>query len=66
MHGTTLRKHFQKLLHEPAGSKHLGKLCLLSPQKKLELVNHVIEFERKVSSNNYEYPQTGIQFCGLE
>ena len=41
---TTLRRHLQKLLQKPTGSKHLGKLCLLGPEKELELVNHITEF----------------------
>ena len=44
---TTLRRHLQKPLQKPTGSKHLGKLCLLSPEEELELVNHITEFERK-------------------
>ena len=44
---TTLRRQLQKLLHKPDGSKHLGKLCLLGPDKELELINHIAEFERK-------------------
>ena len=47
VHRTTLRRHLQKLLHKPARSKHLGKMCLLGPEKELELVNHITEFERK-------------------
>ena len=44
---TTLRRHLQKLLQKPTGLKHLGKLCLLGPEKELELVNHITEFKRK-------------------
>ena len=40
---TTLRRHLQKL---PDGLKHIRKLCLLGPEKELELVNHITEFER--------------------
>ena len=44
---TTLRRHLQKVLHKPAVSKHLEKLCLLGLEKELELVNHVTKFEKK-------------------
>ena len=44
---TTLSRNLQKLLHKSAGSKHLGKLCLFGPEKELEFVNHITEFERK-------------------
>ena len=41
---TTLRRHLQKLMQKPTGSKHLGKVCLLSQEEELELVNHITEF----------------------
>ena len=63
---TTLRRHLQKFLQKSIGSKHLGKLCLLDPNKELELVNYITEFERKgFSLATMDIQKLAYEFVGV-
>ena len=44
---TTLRRHLKGKLEKLPGLKQLGKSCILGPEKEMELVNCIIEFEKR-------------------